>query len=407
MVENHADVTLKLPSWLVRLCKWFWGQRILVWSTVGLNALVGATVTLTFTDPTTLTKLPVGFIFQHPFVALSCFIILFSCTIVSRLVSYLAVPFSDRELKRLYLSRIARDTELLTLKGIPAGLISESVHLDKVFIPIQLRFNRPRTDYPLTDKELEYYRWCVKQGMYARDLDRIVIDAEKNWQHILKESDRISMADLWQRMSKLPVVVIQGYPGVGKSTLMERLTLHMARHILRQPDPDMPEAERFEPVLIPVLLRLGLYADACAKAPGLTLSEYLTQAIGELHIPEVAGFVQRALDAGSCLVMFDGLDEVSNPSMREYVQEAINTFIRERSEMVEERRNRFLITSRVAGYDVAAFPDYPHYTIAELTSEQIDYFLPRWCWANVSRDRGFVVDGQEEGISREVERRVK
>lgn len=408
MVENHVDVMLQLPRWLVRVCKWFWGQRVFLWSTIGLNVLLGIVVTLAFTDPTTVMHLPVGFIFQHPFVTLSTFIVLFSCTIVSRLISYLAVPFSERELKRMYLKRLERDTELLTLKGIPAGLISESVHLDTVFIPIQLRFNRPRTDYPLTDKELEYYRQCVKRGMFTSELDRIVIDAEKNWQHILKEGDRISVADLWQRMSKIPVVVIQGYPGMGKSTLMERLTLHMARRHLRQPDPDMLEAEHFEPILIPVLVRLGLYADACAKTPGLTLTQYLLgQALEELHIPGVSLFIARALETASCLTMFDGLDEVSDPNMREYVQKAIHDFIKEKSELVGETCNRFLITSRVAGYDVAAFPDYPHYTIAELTSEQIDYFLLRWCQANVSRDRSFAAEGQDESATREVERRVK
>ena len=46
-------------------------------------------------------------------------------------------------------------TENLTLKGIPAGLLAESVRLDEVFIPTQFRPDRPLVDYPLTEVELK------------------------------------------------------------------------------------------------------------------------------------------------------------------------------------------------------------------------------------------------------------
>src|SRR2546421_10551670 len=48
----------------------------------------------------------------------------------------------EKDIQRRYLNQVLQDTELLTLKGIPAGLISESVHLDEVFIPLQFRLNR-------------------------------------------------------------------------------------------------------------------------------------------------------------------------------------------------------------------------------------------------------------------------
>ncbi|MBV9021059.1 MAG: hypothetical protein JOZ71_10135, partial [Ktedonobacteraceae bacterium] len=237
---------------------------MLVWSTIVLNVLIGAVVTLAFTDPSTLKRLPIAFVLQQPFVVLSLLLILLFCTTFSGLLSRLsrvenayrqantAILVStqhaisqaqteeeaDNELRQRYLRRLARDSELLTLRGIPAGLIAESVRLDEVFIAMQLRRNRPRTDYPLTEKELAYYRQCLQSGNFSKDLDRVVIEAERNWHSILKRTDRISIADMWQLLNdEQPAAVIQGYPGMGKSTLMERLTLHMARRGLHQDDP--------------------------------------------------------------------------------------------------------------------------------------------------------------------------
>jgi predicted NACHT family NTPase len=58
--------------------------------------------------------------------------------------------------------------------------------------------------------------------------------------------------------------------------------------------------------------------------------------------------------------MFDGLDEVSDLKIREIVQDAIRSFIEEHrdTDSKGEKYNRFLVTSRVAGYDQSAFPDY-------------------------------------------------
>ncbi len=112
------------------------------------------------------------------------------------------------------------------------------------------------------------------------------------------------------------------------------------------------------------------------------------------------------------LVMLDGLDEVSDPTIRQDVQAAIRTFVQE---CRDKPGNRFLITSRVAGYDHTAFPDslYLHYTLAELNDEQIDYFLPRWCRANVHRYQQIPSDTshnsaeQKEAIEQAVERKTQ
>lgn len=119
------------------------------------------------------------------------------------------------------------------------------------------------------------------------------------------------------------------------------------------------------------------------------------------------GLIQQALQAGTCFVLFDGLDEVSDPKRREHVQDEIRAFVKKYWTDDEKTFNRFLITSRVAGYDQHAFPDYPHYIIAELSEEQIDAFIPRWCRANVQRARNVSASAleQDPALQQEVQRR--
>lgn len=397
---NRAEVSRKTKlgalKWFVWPCQWFWGKRELLWSAIILNLILGIVVTLLFTDPSALTNLPIGWAFKNPWPIVTAFIIVLALSGISWAGSKIDVPPSNRELKRRYLNSMIREVEHITLKGIPAGLIAESVRLDEIFIPMELWLNRPLTDYPLNDIMLEKLRRRL-QSSASPDEERVLIEAEKNWQHILKQGDRISIANVWQQLtSEHPAAVIQGFPGMGKSTLMERLTLYMARAGLRQSDSEMPEREKLQPSLVPVLLRLGRYADARGQTPGLTLEDYLISTLKELDIADVDMFVRQSLDAGRALVMLDGLDEVSDPKMRQEVQEAIRVFIRNRRDSSTNSYNRFLITSRVAGYDQHAFPDYAHFTLAELTDDQIDYFLPRWCHANASRGQVASTNSKEE-----------
>ena len=228
------------PDWFVRACKWLWKKRGFFWGTISLGIALNVIASLLFIRwPLSTNKgldgTLIQWFIQNPIVILVVgvflFLLMYIIYLGSRFNVHMVVPGKqfdevvvdpEKDIQRRYLDQMRQDTELLTLKGIPAGLISESVHLDEVFIPLQFRPNRPRTDYPLTEKELEEYRELRSMGKLSAEQEYVLIDAENNWQHILKQSDKISIADLWQRLSKeQPVAVIQGAPGMGKSTLME------------------------------------------------------------------------------------------------------------------------------------------------------------------------------------------
>ncbi|HYU71087.1 MAG TPA: hypothetical protein VEL31_00275, partial [Ktedonobacteraceae bacterium] len=163
MIEKTIHGASKPPDWFVKLCKRLYGKRSFLWSTlflgIGLNIFASWLFT-SWSQTTDLkqTSTPIGWAFQNPWVLLVTGLFLVLLWLIVLLGSHLSLEPSLKELSRHYLKNVISDTELLTLRGIPAGLISESVRIDAVFIPLQLRRNRPRTDYPLTDKELEYYR---------------------------------------------------------------------------------------------------------------------------------------------------------------------------------------------------------------------------------------------------------
>jgi hypothetical protein len=78
-----------------------------------------------------------------------------------------------------YLRYMIKSLEWLEITGLPAEVIAQSAPLDEIFIPLQLRPNRPLTEYPLTERELaEYYR-RLQQKLPLRDLERYVFEAEK------------------------------------------------------------------------------------------------------------------------------------------------------------------------------------------------------------------------------------
>src|SRR5579883_238068 len=410
-MDEARDNPITVPRWIEGICKWLWRKRGFLFGTIILSGLVNIAAGLVLVDPSTLHALPIAWAYEHWPILMSIFVALCILTVFCGLVSRLAGQISPRESRRRYLARMEAETRMAKLTGIPAGLIAESVPLDEIFIPVFLWHNRPRTDYPLTDSELEQYRQRVKSGRFPRDLDRVIMNAEKDWYHLLRQSDRLDLATFWEQLGHAGVAVVQGYPGMGKSTLVERLTLHMARRGLQIPDAALPDASRFEPTLLPILLRLGRYATARTGTADLPLLVYLERELDQLHIPGIREVVHGSLRDGRCLVLLDGLDEVSDAQMRQQVQEAIKAFISDYAGNSQDRRNRFIITSRVAGYDQAAFPDYDHYTIAELTKEQINAFLPRWCRATVQRMYG-VTHGtrsamKTESLEGEVEKKLR
>ncbi|HYT41193.1 MAG TPA: hypothetical protein VEP90_02500, partial [Methylomirabilota bacterium] len=166
-------------------------------------------------------------------------------------------------------------------------------------------------------------------------------------------------------------------------------------HLFKDPDQPLP---LIKTPLIPIFVRLGDYANERAKDAKLSFSFYLERSLTRWNIPGVGKFLEKCLKNGRCLILFDGLNEVKYN--REEVQNEIKNFISQYSHSVKQTFtfNRFLITTRIAGYNPNDFTNCLHYTIAELTDDQIKHCLHRWYEAIIRNHR--TAHNQDEQVKR-------
>jgi HEAT repeat protein len=151
--------------------------------------------------------------------------------------------------------------------------------------------------------------------------------------------------------------VLVGDPGSGKSSLLQYLALDWAEG----------KTDRF-----PLLIELREYA--IDRSGAKNFLDFLVGGVGadwkfdrhQLH---------EHLQTQPSLVMFDGLDEIFDPQLRESTIEEIANFATQ-----QYPNAKIVITSRVVGYD----PDrlrgvkFQHFTLQELDKSQIQKFIDKW-----------------------------
>jgi tetratricopeptide (TPR) repeat protein len=191
--------------------------------------------------------------------------------------------------------------------------------------------------------------------------------------------------DLAEAVQKHNYGVILGDPGAGKTTLLRYLVRHFAI-ANRDGTPTVTGGmqEDLGQTRLPILFRIADYAERLAKQPSLSLVEYLKQFYRQweqryrepLAGEAVATLLLNKMAAGDCLLLLDGLDEVFDQANRVQVVQQI-------SQLVDAYPgNRFVITSRIAGYQEAALGRrFREFTITAMGEAQIEQFLQRWCLA--------------------------
>ncbi|NER98577.1 MAG: NACHT domain-containing protein, partial [Symploca sp. SIO1B1] len=165
---------------------------------------------------------------------------------------------------------------------------------------------------------------------------------------------------IWENTSN-PYLVILGDPGSGKSMFLQYLALNWARSPLDNAI-ELP---------IPLLIELRTYnRDRNSKCKDLLEFFHKGNVICRLNQHQL----QEKLKAGKVLVMFDGLDEVFEPTQRDEVITDIHRFTNEYPQV------RVIVTSRIIGYKPQRLRDaeFRHYLLQDLDSKQIKDFIYRW-----------------------------
>jgi predicted NACHT family NTPase len=162
--------------------------------------------------------------------------------------------------------------------------------------------------------------------------------------------------------SPLHHVVILGDPGAGKSSLLQYLALIWAELPLR--DLAMPPT--------PLLVELRTYArekqmGRCQDILTFLHSGNITCRLDQQQLHD-------KLKAGQAIALFDGIDEVFDPVLREEVVTDIHRFTNDYPQV------RVIATSRWLGYKVQKLRDagFQHFMLQDLEDEQIEDFIQRW-----------------------------
>lgn len=246
-----------------------------------------------------------------------------------------------------------------------------------------------------------------------------------------------------------PLAIILGNPGSGKSTTMRWWTYHMAQASLMSPLHKwmcklvrrLPQnvrelsliAQLFPfptvlwPIQIPILISVSEYAKRLHttlddKHENLPVVDFLSGDFLSDYAPEkrkqCAALLQNKMEQQRCLFLFDGLDEVANTDLHLKVAENIQTFIDlyHQANFQQKQYNRFIITSRIVGYQGKIFARYsPYkYTLCNFNDEQIKDFLTHWYFAvemyqmKILPNRHKLTEAQEQEAKRrgEEKRRI-
>lgn len=103
-----------------------------------------------------------------------------------------------------------------------------------------------------------------------------------------------------------------------------------------------------------------------------SLAEFIAGEFAICHFPEAQSFIEYILADGKALVLFDGLDEVSQgDGLRQHVIREMEIFSR------KYNKSQILITCRIAATE-HAFDPFTYVELADFTQSQIDTFVNKW-----------------------------
>jgi len=145
---------------------------------------------------------------------------------------------------------------------------------------------------------------------------------------------------------------ILGKPGAGKTTFLRYIALQAAEQNIDK---------------IPIFISLKEWADSNTE-----LMTFISDRFSICNFPAAQPFVEELLSSGSAIVLFDGVDEVSQESgQRDKQIQAIDHFVE------KYERAQCLLTCRIAATDYS-FQHFSYVEIADFTENQINRFVGKW-----------------------------
>ena len=345
-----------------------------------------------------------------------------------------------------YLQWLIAENSYLKITGVMQVQRQVDIFLDQIYVSLQAEKQQQVTEIShRSQREFEAVTSQLggkgRRSSSAHDDFELLDDFEPMMPDFLPDVTRTKTVtkkvDLAQAVRESQYSVILGAPGAGKTTLLKYLALHfaMAKRDGKETVFGGAAQEELGKSLLPILFRIADYAERLHEQPDLSLLDYLRQFYRQwetffeseetsapdldspqpredsrrenpVKVPLLKGdlggssglktlhfqLLLEQMRHGNCLMLLDGLDEVFDQESRRRIVEQINQFVEEFSS------NKFVITSRIAGYrDVKLSSRFAEFTIEDMGCEQAEQFLHRWCRAI---ERAQQPDASEEQCQR-------
>ncbi|MDZ7266267.1 MAG: SUMF1/EgtB/PvdO family nonheme iron enzyme [candidate division KSB1 bacterium] len=287
--------------------------------------------------------------------------------------------------RRRHLHRLREEHERINLLGFQANANIPVRTLD-VFVALQLAEYHHRLGE----------EWQAPMGAHTQT----GANKQKRRSHrtpqppeAAAQSKRFSPGELLQYafFSENPgrLLLILGDPGSGKTTLMKYYAMSCLDRAGRR-TLGLPRR------LLPVFVPLRLLKDIDEKQPFCSV---LSEKVCSPNKPVPPESFERWLDRPGCLVLLDGLDEISEVKQRirvcRWIEQACTDY----------RASFFIITSRYTGYRVSdgveLRRDHVRADVLALNGEQQQVFLQKWFRAVYSSAAGNGADraGQAQKVA--------
>jgi predicted NACHT family NTPase len=236
----------------------------------------------------------------------------------------------------------------------------ERIKLWKIFIPQKvkkcLRFIHQLYEYPLEKRQELLARGEITQEEY----DLLEKDLEAKRREYFHQP-LYPVIEIVESATNNKLVFL-GDSGSGKSSLLQYIALNWAE-----------KAPRDRPLFpLPLLVELRIYARDKIEKKCQNFLEFFHQ--GHIVCRLNQNTLNSRLKKGDIIALFDGLDEVFEPQLREQILTDIKKF------SLAYPQVKILITSRWLGYKTESLDGhgFEHFMLQELEPEQVKEFIQRW-----------------------------